>query len=129
MRLTLGYRACGAHRGPGRPLSPEDQTVQSMPDVSPTKWHRAHTSWFFETFLLEPELPGYRPSTPPTPTCSTPTTRRSAPGTRGPAGAVSRPGIAEVAEYRRHVDEAMDRLLAGALVAGHLGPRRARPAP
>src|SRR5580698_2479108 len=46
------------------PLSAEDQTVQSMPDVSPTKWHRAHTTWFFETFLLIPSLAGYRPFDP-----------------------------------------------------------------
>ena len=56
------------------PLSAEDQTIQSMPDASPTKWHRAHTTWFFETFLLKPHLPGYEEFHPDFATSSIPTT-------------------------------------------------------
>jgi len=98
------------------PLSPEDQTVQSMPDVSPTKWHRAHTSWFFETFLLEPSLAGYRSFHPAFAYLFN--SYYEGVGARYPRprrGIVSRPGVAEVAEYRAHVDEAMVRLLGGGL--------------
>src|SRR5579863_9782395 len=100
------------------PLSPEDQTVQSMPDVSPTKWHRAHTSWFFETFLLESELTGYRPFHPAYAYLFN--SYYEGVGARYPRprrGVVSRPGVAEVAEYRRHVDESMGVLLDTALSA------------
>jgi ergothioneine biosynthesis protein EgtB len=95
-----------------RPLSAEDQTVQSMPDVSPTKWHRAHTTWFFETFILEGHVPGYR--------CFHPRYRYlfnsyyEAIGDRHPRpqrGLLSRPGVAEIADYRRYVDDAMARCI------------------
>jgi ergothioneine biosynthesis protein EgtB len=88
-----------------RPLSPEDQAIQSMPDVSPTKWHRAHTSWFFEEFILGPHSGGY--------TVHHPQYRYlfnsyyEAVGPRHPRprrGMLSRPSAAEVGEYRRHVD-------------------------
>src|ERR1700722_11848202 len=93
------------------PLSPEDQTVQSMADVSPTKWHRAHTSWFFETFLLETSLPGYRLFHPGYAYLFN--SYYEGLGSRHPRarrGVVSRPGAGEVGEYRGYVDESMARL-------------------
>jgi ergothioneine biosynthesis protein EgtB len=96
------------------PLSAEDQTVQSMPDVSPTKWHRAHTSWFFETFLLTPSLPGYEVFDPDFGYLFN--SYYEGVGPRYPRpdrGLISRPGVAGIAGYRRHVDTAMGALLDG----------------
>ena len=94
------------------PLSAEDQTIQSMPDASPTKWHRAHTTWFFETFLLKPHLPGYEEFHPDFSYIFN--SYYVAAGPRHPRperGLLSRPGVAEVAAYRAHVDAGMSRLL------------------
>lgn len=98
------------------PLSPEDQCIQTMDDVSPTKWHRAHTTWFFETFLLKPRLEGYREVDPLYGYLFN--SYYEAVGRRHPRprrGLISRPSTAEVAGYRARVDEAMARLLAGGL--------------
>ncbi len=105
------------------PLSAEDQTVQSMPDVSPTKWHRAHTSWFFETFFLEP-VNGYRPYHPAYRYLFN--SYYETVGARYPRparGVISRPGVAEVAAYRRHVDRSMEQLLDPARPASLEDPR------
>ena len=95
------------------PLSAEDQTVQSMPDVSPTKWHRAHTTWFFETFVLEPHRPGYDVFDPGYGFLFNSYYEGVGPRhARAERGLVSRPGVAEVARYRQAVDGAMAALLA-----------------
>lgn len=90
------------------PLSAEDQTAQSMPDVSPTKWHRAHTTWFFEEFVLVPHLDGYEVFHPGFRFLFN--SYYEAVGARHPRperGVVTRPGIDEIARYRAHVDAAM----------------------
>nr|WP_296383457.1 ergothioneine biosynthesis protein EgtB [Reyranella sp.] len=95
------------------PLSLEDQTVQSMPDASPTKWHLAHTTWFFETFLLKPQLSDYRPFDPSYEYLFN--SYYEAVGPRHPRpqrGIITRPGVDEVLAYRRHVTEAMVPLIA-----------------
>ena len=100
------------------PLSAEDQTVQSMPDVSPTKWHRAHVSWFFETFILGPFQPDYRPFHDDFAYIFN--SYYEALGERQPRserGLISRPGIDEIRRYRRAVDQAMDALLHGEMEA------------
>jgi ergothioneine biosynthesis protein EgtB len=104
------------------PLSPEDQTVQSMPDASPTKWHLAHTTWFFETFLLKPRLAGYRPFDPAYEYLFN--SYYEAVGPRHPRpqrGMITRPGVDEILGYRRHVTEAMSELIeSGCSNAGNL---------
>lgn len=94
------------------PLTAEDCQVQSMPDVSPVKWHLAHVSWFFETFLLMPHLPGYEPFDPAYAVLFN--SYYVTVGDRHPRpqrGLLSRPGLDEVRAYRRHVDRAMVRLI------------------
>lgn len=90
------------------PLSPEDQCIQSMPDASPTKWHLAHTSWFFEAVVLAPRQPGYRAFDPRW--FHLFNSYYESLGPRHPRpqrGLLSRPSLDEVHAYRAHVDDAM----------------------
>src|SRR5215475_2591769 len=97
-----------ATRSLAAPLSAEDCAIQSMPDASPTKWHLAHTTWFFETFILSPHRSGY------------PAFKvlfnsyYNGVGDKHPRperGLLSRPALEQVYAYREHVDEAMQALL------------------
>jgi ergothioneine biosynthesis protein EgtB len=93
------------------PLAIEDYVVQSMPDASPVKWHLAHTSWFFETFVLVPHLPDYQPFHPLFGVLFN--SYYNAVGPRWPRtqrGLLTRPTVGEVYAYRAHVDRAMARL-------------------
>ena len=98
------------------PLSAEDQAVQSMPDASPAKWHQAHTTWFFETFLLKPHLPSYREFDPFFSYLFN--SYYEAVGERHPRpsrGLLTRPSLEEVGAYRSHVDNGMTKLLSSPL--------------
>ncbi len=96
------------------PLTPEDMMVQSCPEASPAKWHLAHTSWFFETFLLREFLPGYKPFHPDflwlfnsyyNSVSDQPQKKLRA--------SFSRPGLDAILGYRAYVDEALERLFSG----------------
>ena len=97
------------------PLSAEDQTVQSMPDTSPTKWHRAHTTWFFETFLLSQFADAYAPVDPDYAFLFNSYYEQAGPRHVRPSrGLITRPGMADVTRYRQAVDERMVSLIENA---------------
>jgi ergothioneine biosynthesis protein EgtB len=110
--LERRYRTVrAATRALSDPLPFEDQVIQSMPDVSPTKWHLAHTTWFFETFILKPRLRSYTEFHPQydylfNSYYHTVGTMHARPR----RGLLSRPTVREVDDYRTHVDAAMLRL-------------------
>ena len=104
-----------------RSLTPEDQLAQSMPDASPAKWHLAHVTWFWETFLLVPNLAGYKPFDPRFHYLFN--SYYEALGPRQPRrerGLLTRPSLDDVIAYRAHVDAAMSLLLADG--PGELAP-------
>jgi ergothioneine biosynthesis protein EgtB len=113
MTLTEQYRAVRkASEDICRPLQKEDYVVQPIADVSPPKWHLGHTTWFWETFLLIPDQPGYRP-------CNSDYNyvfnsyyeTIGARVLRTDRGNLSRPSVDEVYSYRKYVDAAMERFL------------------
>jgi ergothioneine biosynthesis protein EgtB len=98
------------------PLSPEDQVVQAHEDASPTKWHLAHVTWFFETFVLQRHLPGYRTFDDRFGYCFN--SYYESEGARHPRpqrGLLTRPTHDEVRAYRAHVDAALDRMFAAGI--------------
>ena len=93
-------------------LSPEDQLIQSMPDASPAKWHRAHTTWFFEQFLLGEHSAGYRPYDPDYAFLFNSYYVSAGPRhARHRRGDLTRPSADDITAYRRHVDAAVVKFL------------------
>jgi len=117
--LVAAYAAVRAQSGSiCAPLAVEDYVIQSMADVSPPKWHLAHTTWFFENFLLQPFVPGYEPFHPRYGYLFNSyyeTVGRFFP--RQQRGALARPTVEEIYRYRDHVDREMRDLLATAPAA------------
>jgi ergothioneine biosynthesis protein EgtB len=94
------------------PLSDADATIQPFPDASPAKWHLAHTSWFFETFVLRDHLAGYRPFDDRYAFLFNSYYEAEGPRHARPRrGMLSRPSLDEIRAYRAHVDEALERAL------------------
>jgi ergothioneine biosynthesis protein EgtB len=104
-------------------LTAEDQVVQSMPDASPTKWHRAHVSWFFEQFLLRPHAKDYRPFDKRFAYLYNSYYVSAGPRHARPQrGLITRPSADDVTAYRRHVDDAVTRLIEATNNLAELAP-------
>ena len=97
------------------PLAPEDQVVQSMPDASPTKWHLAHVTWFFETFLLKAYRAGYVPVDPAYASLFNSYYEALAPYFHRPdRGMLSRPTVGQVLAYRAEIDRRLEEFISSA---------------
>ena len=113
VKLAALYREVRSHsEAICQPLATEDYVIQSMPDVSPPKWHLAHVTWFFETFLLTPERDAYQPFHPQFAYLfNSYYLTVGAPYPRLHRGLLSRPTVEEIYRYRAYVDEAMVELI------------------
>ena len=95
-----------------KPLSDEDQIIQTIPDVSPTKWHLAHTSWFFETFILKPYQSYYKPKHPIyNHLFNSYYQQIGSQWPRHKRGLISRPSLADIKSYRNYIDGAIINLI------------------